>query len=108
VTDAVRALHLSELPTEEFNAFLKAPCGSRSVHLVGVDVLQGDHVTEVRRETKMRRAENPGRGSVLIVRFYDEDGHTFHVTARFHKGAVYVDRSECVPYPDMPDELWRD
>jgi hypothetical protein len=103
------ALDLAEVvPAEPFETVLQAPCGATYVHLVGVDVLQGDHVTQVRDTTTRQRATNPGRGSVIVLHFWDEDGHTFDLAFRFHKGQVYVERSHCRPCPEMPPMLWRD
>jgi hypothetical protein len=103
------ALDLAGLvSTEGFETLLIAPCGCSDIHLVGVDVLQGDHVIEIRRTTTQQPAQNQGRGSVAVLRFWDENGHTFDVGWRFHKGQVYVQRSECRPCEEPPSTLWRD
>lgn len=98
-----------DIPIERFETRLVAPCGADYVHLVGVDVLQGDHVTEVRGSgTTRHHAQNCGRGSVIVSRFCCENGHVFDIALSFHKGQTFISRSECFPADETPATLWRD
>jgi hypothetical protein len=109
VTPAESNLLLGRLTTEILDSVVVAPCGCDQVHLVGVDVLQEDHVVQVARdETRMKRRDNAWRGSRITLKFYDENSHYFTVDVQFHKGQSFVARSACSQFVEPPTELWRD
>lgn len=101
---------LAVLPLELFSSAIVAPCGSENVHPCGVTVYQDGHLVEVGAAGAQLRptASTARRGSLIVVRFFDENNHAFEVNLQFHKGATYIGRTTCVPLFSPPVGLWRD
>jgi hypothetical protein len=95
-----------------FEIPLVAPCGHEYLHIAGVDVWQAEEIVTVdAKGVRTTEQRNPGRGSVVTIRLWCEDGHDSRVALRFHKGQTYLEATRCALSGEPIDargELWRD
>ncbi len=87
-------------------------CGFDYVHPEQVAVDQGCSRSVVARESTTVAAVggvSGQRGSVIVLRFWCEQGHGFEYRYEFHKGQLLCELSSWrLPEGEPPSELWRD
>lgn len=87
-------------------------CGFDYVHPEQGAVDQGRSRSVVTREsTTVATSDSPSghRGSVVVLRFWCEQGHGFEYRYEFHKGQMLCELSSWrLPDGEPPSELWRD
>jgi len=87
-------------------------CGFDYVHPEQVAVDQGCSRSVVARESTTVVAVgglSGQRGSVIVLRFWCEQGHGFEYRYEFHKGHLLCELSSWrLPEGEPPNELWRD
>lgn len=97
----------------DFDGELCCPlCGHEYVHPERVSVEQGHSRTVVTGETTEISTSSRSlshRGSLINLRFWCEQGHSFQYDLEFHKGNVQARLSAARRTgPFQPAELWRD
>lgn len=88
-------------------------CTSLNVHIESVKVNRGGEITEISKAgTHLTSGEASGRGALVAVTMWCEEGHKWIHKMQFHKGTVSISDEILIAgdpsWPDFTHDLWRD